>query len=250
MAYSLYGIVTTLGGEGSYPLDPTMMILDRHLIDAGIPWLVANAMAGVVGENPDWEWVLMSATRAPDAPSTGSTFRWDDKDRYFFKYHNKSFHGTYEIILEYTRFDPPHEIRGVAITYDSDGKAQISDASVTDRKVREAIVGMMLAILWAEASDTYPLAASEFKKKYSERFASGPTVAVPILRAVYDTLADYVNPAKASSVTAPLPLNSTCLNARNKKLKQILEGSNTVGYINSTTGKILLAADTAVKTHA
>jgi hypothetical protein len=214
-----------------------MQILLRHLKEAGIPNTAANAIAAVVGKNPNYEWALVSASRNPDIPSTGSAYRWDNRDRYFFKYENKSTSSGYTVLLEYTRLSPPFHIRGAAIK-----GGVISDIKATDQQVREAILAMLFSILWAEGVEGYAVSATSFQRNYTEQFVSGPQTAVALIRNLFETLMDHVEVA-SGKVAAPFELENVCLNQRSGKLKRVLEGSPNTGYLNSNTERICIAAD-------
>lgn len=239
---TLYSIITTEGsGASSYPLDQTMAIIQRHLQDAGIPTTVSNAIAGIAGRNTDYEWRLVSASRDPEIPSTGSAYQWDDRDRYFFRYENKSNPNSYAVILEYARLSSPFEIRGTTV---KDGV--VSDAKVTDQKVREAIIAMLLSILWTEEAEGYALYANTFRRNYADKFLSGPQTAIELVRNMFETLKSHADPSQGEAA-APFELENACLNQRNSKLKQVLEGEGSNGYLNGNTGKIHIAADSKVK---
>ena len=241
---SLHKIVTKEGSNPSaYKLDFKMELIDDLLRSKGIPAPVANAIAGVVGKNENVEWQLISASKDPEISSTGSPYAWDDKERYFFRYFNKTDENGYEVILEYSRLNSPFEIRGVAIK-----NSVISDARATDQKVREAITGMLLAILWSEGMDNYPSYANSFESIYRDNFSdvSKDDIA-PYLASVYNTLKDNVDTTKVGIVAAPFALDNACLNGANNKLKRLLDGEQRIGFLCADTCIMNLASDAVVK---
>lgn len=239
---SLYNILTTNGSENSaYALDVTMQLLKKRLEEDGIPMTAANALAGVLGGNPSVRWRLYDAKKNPEISSTGSNYKWDGKERYFFQYMYDPLTDPtgYGVILEYSRSDPPFEIRGITFKDDT-----VSDAKVTDPRVREAIIGMLLSILWTEMTfPQFAACATEFERQYRSKFISGPQNGYLLARQAYDDLKECVTPKNRGNVEGFFEVSAACLNNKSMKLKRILEGESGIGYFKTENTTIYLAAD-------
>lgn len=244
-ATSLYNIVTMpTPNSNTYVLDESLKVLSSNLARAGIPTTTSNAISAIVGKNPNYHWGLASITKDPSATVFHESYKWDDEERYFFRYENKADPYGYGVVLEYLRTAPPFDLRGHIVK-----NGAVSEAKLTESRVKEAITAMLLAIMWAESTvEKITSKYSDFQDEYraNPRFQSGPQTAEISIKGIFRALVSNIDPQKESSADAFFNINKASLNAKNAKLGRTLEKSK-IGYLVGDTGELRFASNSMVK---
>ena len=233
----------------NYALDRRMELLSEpHLREMGMPRHTANAISGIVGRNPDITWEFCEVSKNPEIPDSGSEYQWDNSTRYYLRYENKAAgNDSYAIIIEYFRFDTPYDLRACAV---KNGK--VSEVKITDSRVREAMIAILLAAISEEDGSgnfsPFIAHANNFGKTYAKSFIDGKTNAASYLKGLFIALEENVDPAKIKTGEAPLAFEAEkeSLNSRGNKMKLVMTGGETDGYINNDTGIIYVPADALV----
>ena len=235
---TLYQIVTDL--TTSAVLTSKMDLFFNASIDTlGVPAYVANAMAGVIGNESSVMYRLWD-TQKNNCSLQSSGYAADETTRYFFEYFNPELNPSGLYVLEYARFEK-FELKGSVWSADLERWERLH---LNDVETREAICAMLFAIMQHEASSSkYAILAANFEREYAQQFTSGPANAGTLLRELFLQLRDQLDPAKSKSIETQFLVESNFLNARDGRLKPLFEREK-IGYAKGDTAALHFASDT------